>query len=362
MSQQAAGWYPDPEGDNQQRYWDGDSWTDYYSPLVTASAPTAPVHGEQSAAQDYPYLTTAHANAQPVATGAAGSGWPTVAPQTGHNGEFRGGDSRAKAVRWAIIVAVVLVVALVVSLVWLAVRLVSDDPAPTATGTAATATGTSDQNVVDGGAIGLEEMVTAELPEASIWSTELTLERDTTLQIDVRSLAFDADLLVTVLDSTGTEVAANDDRGPTLAGTSVNSLDPLVLTVLPAGTYTVRVQDRQSQEGDFELEAVPVARQLDLGTHQVEVPGDGYWIASFDVTADDAGTYEFAIDSSDSDGSPDSLIVLVAPSGRTYYNDDRNVDTRDSFLEQEMTEGTWFVIVVEYYSDPAEFDLEVSAR
>jgi len=38
-----AGWYPDPEGKPQSRYWDGDSWTEQVGPILPqAQAPTAP--------------------------------------------------------------------------------------------------------------------------------------------------------------------------------------------------------------------------------------------------------------------------------------------------------------------------------
>ena len=38
-----AGWYPDPEGKPQSRYWDGDSWTEQVGPLLPqAQAPTTP--------------------------------------------------------------------------------------------------------------------------------------------------------------------------------------------------------------------------------------------------------------------------------------------------------------------------------
>lgn len=37
-----AGWYPDPEGKPQSRYWDGDSWTDQLGPLLPAAAQAAP--------------------------------------------------------------------------------------------------------------------------------------------------------------------------------------------------------------------------------------------------------------------------------------------------------------------------------
>ena len=37
-----AGWYPDPEGSGQQRYYDGTTWTANYAPLVPPPTPVAP--------------------------------------------------------------------------------------------------------------------------------------------------------------------------------------------------------------------------------------------------------------------------------------------------------------------------------
>lgn len=38
-----AGWYPDPDGNPTQRYWNGSDWTDQLAPLtVTSSVPAVP--------------------------------------------------------------------------------------------------------------------------------------------------------------------------------------------------------------------------------------------------------------------------------------------------------------------------------
>ena len=44
-----AGWYPDPEGKPQSRYWDGDTWTDQLGPLLPP-APAQPVPAAPSLA------------------------------------------------------------------------------------------------------------------------------------------------------------------------------------------------------------------------------------------------------------------------------------------------------------------------
>lgn len=35
----AAGWYPDPEHAGQQRYWDGQQWTEHRAPMADAGPP-----------------------------------------------------------------------------------------------------------------------------------------------------------------------------------------------------------------------------------------------------------------------------------------------------------------------------------
>lgn len=40
MSEPAEGWYADPSGANQLRWWDGHAWTDYVEPY---EAPVAPI-------------------------------------------------------------------------------------------------------------------------------------------------------------------------------------------------------------------------------------------------------------------------------------------------------------------------------
>jgi hypothetical protein len=60
-----AGWYPDPEGKPQSRYWDGDSWTDQVGPQLPPAQPLQPVQPVQAA----PSLATAFV---PVALDAEG--------------------------------------------------------------------------------------------------------------------------------------------------------------------------------------------------------------------------------------------------------------------------------------------------
>ncbi|HLS14379.1 MAG TPA: DUF2510 domain-containing protein [Beutenbergiaceae bacterium] len=136
MSEMAPGWYPDPEGENQQRYWDGDQWADYYQPL----APERPEpHGSKTAVEDYPYLanTTQPPTAPgPISTGGSAPGpttaWGTPAPpgvyvpdqqptagQQWNAGdptqEFHAGATKGRGGLIAIIVTIVVVLGLLIA-------------------------------------------------------------------------------------------------------------------------------------------------------------------------------------------------------------------------------------------------------
>lgn len=65
MTQTPAGWYPDPESTDQQRYWDGTRWTEHRAPVQpTYQPPSYPVPTYQQPGQP------GQAYGQPAAYGA----------------------------------------------------------------------------------------------------------------------------------------------------------------------------------------------------------------------------------------------------------------------------------------------------
>ncbi|MFB2596334.1 DUF2510 domain-containing protein [Herbiconiux sp. P17] len=74
-----AGWYADPAGSPQLRWWDGAGWTDHLQAPATpatapasASASSAPAYGQQAPAYAYSYPTAAAIPSVPAGTPAYG--------------------------------------------------------------------------------------------------------------------------------------------------------------------------------------------------------------------------------------------------------------------------------------------------
>lgn len=67
-AQPPSGWYPDPEDQTRQRYWNGDQWTDHTAPVGQSAAATPP----SSPPGDDPAATSTTS-----ATGGEGSDWST---------------------------------------------------------------------------------------------------------------------------------------------------------------------------------------------------------------------------------------------------------------------------------------------
>lgn len=356
MSDKAAGWYPDPDGENRQRYWDGSGWTEYYTPLA---APKAEVHGSATAVEDYPYLASTRAGAHHqvmIAPGTAGSGWPAAggggtAAASGETQEFSGAGRRSSASRWALIAATVIVVMLVVGVGWWAIGgRGGDDPTgngPTSSGPAPTDGPTTT------GTVGLGSPVTGELEAGGLFVGELAIGSATTLAIDARS---DDDLVLELVDvATGDVVERSDDRPAQLAAIGDNGLDPLLLTTLEPGDYEIQLRERDGGDTEFEV----IASEIPAIALEVPVtasaPARGGWFGFLDVPAD-AG---YTIDVAALDGG-DPVLVLLGPDDDLEFNDDRTDDDRDPLIEDTLTAGTWFVVFYEYDRDALDATVTVT--
>lgn len=387
MSDKPAGWYPDPDGANRQRYWDGDAWTEYYTPLAPEKAE---IHGAATALNDYPYLTATRAGAHqglmatPVVghesaprtgtvqgggigtlqggTGAPHGGWPTAAPPSGEDGEtleFSGGGRRSSASRWALVAASVLVIGLVAGLGWWALGGRAGDG--TATGPTTSTPAPTDGETLTA-SLPLGTATNGEVPVGGAWIGTLDLDAGSTLVIDARADG-DADLALEVRPAgEDTPVADNDDRGGPLASLGDSALNPLVVATLPAGSYDVVATEVDGAETTFDITAQQVTAQVTPGSAvSATVPASGAWFGLLEVPAD--GSYRVDVDglSADDGDTPDPLLVMVGPDGDQLVNDDRGQDDRDPLLEQTLGTGSWVLIVSDFFARSLEISVEVTA-
>ncbi|WP_168211703.1 DUF2510 domain-containing protein [Ruania zhangjianzhongii] len=362
MSEREAGWYPDPTGENQERFWDGDSWTEYYAPIVPSDEQE---HGAGTAREDYPYL--AELNHRPdvmVAPGTAGDGWlanqpwgPAAQPRDDDGTKVFGAGVRGTPGGTAAVASLVVLAVLVVAgLGWWLVsgRNDPDDPdmsnPPTASpGSGAVVTGTF---AADG--------ETSETIEAGgRYEGDLSLTEQTTLAIDVRGDGGAVDLTLTVQDDAGDEVYSSDDRGRDLVDMlDGTSLDPFGVPTLEAGDYTVVLEDVNGATTSFTATSAPITDEVRIGSSATaNVPADGAWIGLVQVA--DEG--EYTVDVRD-DGSEDPMLATLDSEGRERMNDDRDYsgDDYDPQLVAPMPSGPLVLIVTEWAGDATSVTISVT--
>jgi hypothetical protein len=363
VSDKPAGWYPDPDGEQRQRYWDGDSWTDYYTPLPPERAE---IHGSATALADYPYLTAtktgSHHGLMTPPTGVARQGgWPTApapAAEPGETQEF--GNGRSSATRWAMVAASILVVGLVAGLLWWAFGGEGgEDPTagPDPSGTAQPTDGPTNT-----GTLTLGETASAEVPAGGLWVGSLDLGADTTFLIDARGDSSSDDLRIVVQpEGGGDAVAGSDDRGNYLAAMGGNALNPFVVATLPAGIYEVTMDNRTGEDTVASVAVTAVTEEIgvDVGL-DATVPNDGAWAGLLTVPAD----AEYRIDitglSADDGDTPDPVLVAFGPDEEQLVNDDRGQDQPNPLLEQQLVAGTWVVLVTDWRGRGIDVAVDIS--
>ncbi|MFV0426530.1 MAG: DUF2510 domain-containing protein [Beutenbergiaceae bacterium] len=344
MTTKEAGWYPDPNGDNQQRYWDGEAWTDYRKPLAEKSQQ---LHGALTASQDYPYLAQARPDHYPMPVD--GPGWSAAGPQP-TNGQFSGGQRRSTALWWVGVVVVLVVVAVVAALMW---RVLGPPAPPTASDQTA-GVATPDLTPMDPVSLSTDSSENYEVDSNAIWIGELNITSPATVLVDVRSETADTDLSLSVVDDQGNEIYGNDDRGPQLAAIGGEGLDPLAFMALDPGNLTLRIHELDGKTTDFQLQIDVIDDEVSLGRQSISVPQSSGWVGFLTIT--NAQEYEVEVSSS---GQQDPVLILRSPSNRVLISDDIDTDNIDSRLVEELEVGTWMVLVHDYDGDSARFDLSV---
>ena len=391
MSEKVAGWYPDPSGKNQQRFWDGDGWTEYYQPL----APAQPqVHGAQTAAEDYPYLTQARgtmptphipppqgwqttqhdwdtpAAATTWTTPQQTTSWGTPAdPQATAGGAYQppqpgwgahpspgghadtqvlrsGTQSAGRASRGGVIAIIVVSVLLLGLLVAGGIMAFqdSDDPDEPAT--------------TDGGALDPAALTSGTVPRGGEWVGEFSISGGGTYLVDARSTD-GSDLQMALREAGGgPTLSYNDDRG-NLVRMGADRLDPLLAVSLAAGEYEVVLSEYRSSAADFEVSLTQVTEQIDPGDRiRADVDGDSAYLAVLEL--DDEAM--ISIDVQAVDGWDPTLTVHSLQRDVHWDDDDSGTGLNPLLEDLELDAGSYLVIIAEYDGQPMTVDIDVSTR
>lgn len=362
VDEQEAGWYPDPAGENQQRYWDGDSWTEYYAPALPREEEE---HGVATAREDYPYL--AELSRRPdvmVAPGTPGDGWlgnqpwgPAAQPRDDDGTKVFGAGVRGTPGGTAAVASlVVLAVMVVAGLGWWLVSPSDggEEPDPTLPPTATPGSGT-----VVTGTFAADGETAETLDAGGRYEGEFSLDAAATLAIDVRGDGGAVDLTVTMLDDAGDSVYTSDDRGRELSeALGGTSLDPFAAPTLPAGDYTVVIEETSGATTSFTAASVPVRNEVTLGAQaNADVPAQEPWIGVVDI--EEQGKY--TVDVRDS-ATNDPVLFTIDSDGRQHVNDDRDYagDDYDPLLSAQTPTGPLVLIITEWSGTATTVTLTVT--
>lgn len=235
-----AGWYDDPQGGGGRRWWDGERWSEHTTPPPGSIPPAPPAPPGAPAAAGW--------DPQPGAGGwqAGAAGAPGVPGQqpTPQPTPQKGGAGKIVA----LIVGLVVVVGIGVAVALLLTG--SDEPELVATDVVR-----GDDGAVEDGTGDVSER-TVDVPEDGTWETEVDLPAGLVV-IDVRGVA-GFDPVLALYDSSGTEVAQNDDRSNEQESRYGGGFfDSLIETEVPAGRYRIEIRGFASEGGQATL-AFPI--------------------------------------------------------------------------------------------------------
>ncbi|TDE92712.1 DUF2510 domain-containing protein [Occultella glacieicola] len=404
-----AGWFPDPEGQDRLRYWDGSAWTENYAPkpgaadAATAATPAVGAYGVATGAPAAPAAPSTPAPAVPsggygqgsapgvppaAQPGAAGPyGQPAVPgpygqpaasggygqPGAGYGGGY-GTPGGPRKNNTGLIVAIVAVVVLVLGVAgFFGYRALNpDDPAPTAGPTPGPTDGptevadppTTDPVVgpTDAPTGDMPEMVqtltigtaaTGSFPADGSWGALLPVSTPGVYLLHGVADGGE-DLQLTVFDEELNAISFIDDVPQGGDGLQPNSLNPLLPIYLDAGQYAVVITEYAGAAASFQvlaedLTAIPeLPQDVDV---DISMEAGNVWMNY--VVVDAAGS--LTIDARTTNGA-DLLMTVISPLGGWISNDDRGADiaaqvggdSYDPYLEEAVDPGVYILMMSEY--------------
>lgn len=335
------GWYPDPEGGRQVRFWDGDAWTEYTQPLAPEEAKAS---GGETAVADYPYLDGADliATHEPRIV----SSW-----DDGSSVGVIGAPPRRRTSRAWWITAGVAAVVLVLAIALLRPGNSSDpvlaDPSPSSTVTATTSVTVGEPVEVDVPASGTS-LVTIDIASDGAYFVAATSPDDIAME----------------LLQDGTTIWQGDDRGAELVQVTGGSWsDPATFIQLSAGQYQASISEREGATTSAEVSVYTVeATDITLGEPlPLSIAATEYAVLRLTLESESALVVDVR-----ADGPVDDARLTTFQTGEPVTTDDRTPSRAaetggseyDPYLEATFPAGVSFLVIDEYSQAP--FDLTVT--
>ncbi|WP_158277091.1 DUF2510 domain-containing protein [Serinibacter arcticus] len=349
MLTKEPGWYPDPQGVPQVRFWDGDTWTDYtqpFAPLETAS------HGPTTALADYPYLADANLRASDgPRTVSTWTPAPVLVPPTSR----APGRRRSGLVWWLVGGGALVVTILVVALGALGT---GDGDAPVGADPSPSSTTTIDPIAVDVEARGT-------VPADGELRSTLEVTTDGAYLVVATS---DEDVKLTLTPAGGTDpLPLPDDRGTVLADHLGGTWsDPGYYLHLTAGTYDVVVTEHDALQTEVTVLVEPATVvELPLGV-ATDVTVADYLPTVVSVPVDAAGTLLVDARAADPDAQDGQLTYDAG--GRITSVDDRGPTLAgttggaeyDPLAEVPVEPGYAFVVLEDLFGASGTFSVTVT--
>ncbi|MGC0252414.1 DUF2510 domain-containing protein [Pseudactinotalea sp. Z1748] len=206
---------------------------------------------------------------------------------------------------------------------------------------------------VDGGQFEIGDVVAGSIEVGQTWSGMMTVETEGVFVIDAIRGEQDPDLTLRVLDSSGNQVAYNDDRGGSL--TSIiggHNFDPYLALGLEAGDYTVEVGTWSDADGgQFELFAGEIA-PLEPG-QEMTADLDAHSYVARALVVEEAGEYTVNATAEEWEAA----IALFTADGTSYTLEDPQES--EASLTANLEPGSYAFVIADPGGEPDTFTFEV---
>ncbi|GMA30779.1 DUF2510 domain-containing protein [Litorihabitans aurantiacus] len=353
MVTKEAGWYPDPQGLSQVRFWDGDGWTDYTQPF----APEEVVRpGPATALADYPYL--AGADLRSASGPRTVSTW-TPAPVAAPAG-VAAGRQRSGLLWWLVGAGVVVVVIIAVAIN----ALIDGDPATGGGGGADPAPSST---------ASLEPFAPGDAPSGTVpaggsLTTVLEVEQDGDYLVGATGSSDTLDVEMTITPTGEPEALPfPSDRGYQLSDLLGGSWsDPGYWVWLPAGSYDLVLTERRGEQVDVELQAdaAPEVIPVEAGVPaNVSIGADSAAVLRVSTDAPVSAVVDVRGEDEDLDGHLSYLsgdrVAAVDDRGPTLAETVGGTEY-DPYLELDLEAGVSYLVLEDLYEPTPSFSVSVT--